>query len=84
MEAEAELSAESRLSEEPGAVRISTLALASYWLGVARQYKRHTSSNPPSISRIIARRRATISQSSRREAVELGRLTSTMESSQRL
>jgi hypothetical protein len=52
IEAETEVSDESRLSEEAGAVRSSTLALASYWLGATRQYSTHSSSKLPNTEAI--------------------------------
>jgi hypothetical protein len=78
VEAVTNASDDSRLSEEAGEVRNSTLALASYWLGAIRQYSRHNSSNPPTTDAISLRRRTTTSQSSRKDVEELCRLTLAM------
>jgi hypothetical protein len=64
----------SMLSGEAGDVRIATLALASYWLGAIRQYRRHSSSNPPTTENSRRRLRTKTCQSSRREVEELCRL----------
>ncbi len=57
----------SRLNAEAGAVRSSTLALASYWLGAIRQYSRHASSKPPSRPATKRRLRTRTRHSSRSE-----------------
>ena len=51
--------------------RSATFALASYWLGAIRQYRRHNSTNPPITDAISRRRRTTTFQSARRDVEEL-------------